>query len=421
MFEEVYSVDEFDEPYPPSKLEKSITSYVFRTGKSVIIGKKEFKALSRIREVRLVGSESAVWMGSPIKDADEVIGVISVQNYTDEEAYTDRDKDFLSSVAVQVALAIKQKRAEEALQQSEQKHRLLIENSHDIIYTLNLDGKFTFVSNAWSMFLGYPTADIMGKSFTSFLHVKDRKVFNEYFEKMIQIGESQTGVEYQIRHADGSWRWHMTNVVPIRNAEGICISVEGTARDITERKLAEEALHESEERYRVLVENSPIGIMLTQEGTLIYANNAGVKLFEYDSMDEMLGQNIMKYIHPDSQKVLLKRVLDLKRGSDNSLLEIKIIKKSGEICETETISSQVKINGVETTLVFAQDISARKQAETKIRKNTEDLTLLQKLNDLVNQGGSLQNCVELINEETKKIYFGNGAAVVLPVVNHHLP
>ncbi len=413
LFEEVYCVDEFDEPYPPSKLEKSITSYVFRTGKAVIIGNKEFKALSRIGEVRLIGSESAVWMGSPIKEADDVIGVISVQNYSNENAYTEREKDFLSSVAVQVALAIKQKRAEEALQQSEQKHRLLIENSHDIIYTLNLEGKFTFVSNAWSLFLGYPIVDIMGKSFTKFLNRIDRNLFNDFFEKMIQTGESQIGVEYQIRHADGSWRWHMTNAVPIKNSEGVCIGIEGTARDITERKLAEAALHESEERYRVLVENSPIGIMLTQKGSLIYANSAGVKLFEYDSMDEMLGQNIMKFIHPDSQKVLLKRIIELKHGNDNSLLEIKIIKKNGEFCETETISSQVKINGVETTLVFAQDISARKRAETKIRKNTEDLTLLQKLNDLVNQGGSLQKCVEMINEETKKIYSGNGAAVYL--------
>ncbi len=413
LFEEVYCVDEFDKPYPPSKLERSLTSYVFRTGKAVIIGSKEFKTLSRTGEVRLVGTESAVWMGSPIKDADDVIGVISVQNYINENAYSERDKEFLSSVAVQVALAIKQKHSEEALQQSEQKHRLLIENSHDIIYTLNLEGKFTFVSNAWSMFLGYPIVDIMGQSFTKFLNIKDRKKFNEFLIKTIQSAESQAGVEYQIKHADGSWRWHMSNAVALKNPEGVCIGIEGTARDITERKLAEAALHESEERYRVLVENSPIGIMLAQKGHLIYANNAVVKLFEYDSMDEMLSQNIMKFIHPDSQKALLKRILNHKQGQENSLLEIKIIKKNGAICETESISSQVKINGEETTLIFAQDISARKKAEEKIRKNTEDLTLVQKLNDLVNHGDSLQKCIEMINEETKKIYSGNGAAVYL--------
>lgn len=413
LFEEIYCIDEFDKPYPPSKLEKSITSYVFRTGKSVILGDKAFKQLTKMGEVRLVVSPSAVWMGAPIKDADDVIGVIAVQNYGDENAYSERDKEFLSSVAAQVAVAIKQKRAEEAIQRSEEKHRLLIENSHDIIYTLNLEGKFTFVSNAWSAFLGYPTGEIVGQLLSRFLITKSRRTFQEFFNTTIQSGQSQKGVEYQIKHADGSWRWHTTNAVPIKNTDGICIGIEGTAQDITERKMTEAALHESEERYRVLVENSPIGIMLTQKGKLIYANTAGVNLYGFKHMDEMLGRKMKSMIHPDSYKVLLKRILELQKRKENSLLELMIIKENGDICATESISSQVKINGENTTLIFAQDISARKAAEDKIRKNTEDLTLLQKLNDLVNQGGSLQKCMELINEETRKYLSGNGASVYL--------
>lgn len=413
LFEEIYAVDEFDKPYPPSKLEKSITSYVFRTGKAVILGTKEFEDLSRKGEVRLVGSESAVWMGAPIQDKDDVIGVIFVQNYQDENAYSERDKEFLSSVAAQVAIAIKQKRAEEAILQSEEKHRLLIENSHDIIYTLGLDGKFTFVSNAWSVFLGYPVAEIVGQPFIKFLNLKDRKNFQQFFSKTILNGDRQTGVEYRIKHANGSWRWHTTNAVPIKNADGICIGIEGTARDISDRKQAELALQESEERYRVLVENSPIGIMLVQNGKIIYTNSAGIILFGHNSMDEMVGQNLLKYIHPDSQKALLMRISELKKRKENSMMEIKVIKKNGDICETESISSQVKINGENTTLIFAQDISARKKAEESVRKNTEDLTLIQKLNDLVNRGDSLQKCITMINEETKKVFPGNGAAVYL--------
>lgn len=413
LFEEIYCIDEFDKPYPPSKLEKSLTSYVFRTSKSVILGDKSFKQLTKLGEVRLVGSPSAVWMGAPIKDGDDVIGVIAVQNYVDENAYSERDKEFLSSVAAQVAVAIKQKRAEEAIQRSEEKHRLLIENSHDIIYTLNLEGKFTFVSNAWSVFLGYPTGEIIGQSLSRFLNTKSRRTFQEFFNTTIQSGQSQKGVEYQIKHADGSWRWHTTNALPIKNPDGICIGIEGTAQDITERKITEAALHESEERYRVLVENSPIGIILTQKGKLIYANSAGVNLFGFKHMDEMLGRKMKSMIHPDSYKVLLKRILELQKRKENSLLELMIIKENGDICATESISSQVKINGENTTLIFVQDISARKAAEDKIRKNTEDLMLLQKLNDLVNQGGSLQKCMELINEETRKYLSGNGASVYL--------
>lgn len=413
LFEETYCVDEFDKPFPPSKLEKSITSYVFRTGKAVILGKKAFKELSKSGEVRLVGAQSAVWMGAPIKDADDVLGVIAVQNYSDENAYSERDKEFLSTIAGQIAVAIKQKRAEEAIQQSEEKHRLLIENSHDIIYTLDLDGKFTFVSNAWSVFLGYSVSEMIGTPFVKSVNIKDRPAFQQFFTETLQSSERQTGVEYKIKHADGSWRWHTSSAMPIKNNAGICIGIEGVARDISEQKQVEAALHESEERYRVLVENSPVGIILTQKGRFIYANKAGLNLYGYESMDELMGQKIINFIHPESQKMLMKRVLSLRRGEENSPLEIKVIQKDGNICETESISSQVKIHGEETILIFAQDISARKQAEEKIRKNTEDLILIQKLNDLVNQGASLQKCVELIHEETKKVFSGNGAAVYL--------
>jgi PAS domain S-box-containing protein len=413
LFEEIYCIDEFDKPYPPSKLEKSLTSYVFRTSKSVILGDKAFKQLTKLGEVRLVGSPSAVWMGAPIKDGDDVIGVIAVQNYVDENAYSERDKEFLSSVAAQVAVAIKQKRAEEAIQRSEEKHRLLIENSHDIIYTLNLEGKFTFVSNAWSAFLGYPTSEIIGQSLSRFLNTKSRRTFQEFFDNTIRSGQSQLGVEYQIKHADGSWRWHTTNAVPIKNEDGTCIGIEGTARDVTERKLAEAALHDSEERYRVLVENSPVGIILIQNRKLIYINPSGTNLFGYKSMADMLSLKLLDLLHPESQTAMFKRAFELRKGKENSPMEFKIIKKSGEVCETETISSKVKIFGEDATLIFIQDISERKKAEEKIRKNTEDLTLLQKLNDLVNQGGSLQKCMELINEETRKHLSGNGASVYL--------
>ena len=413
LFEETFCVDEFDKPYPPSNLEKSITSYVFRTGKAIILGKKAFKELVKSGEVRLVGAQSAVWMGAPIKDADDGLGVIAVQNYSDENAYSERDKEFLSTIASQIAIAIKQKRAEEAIQQSEEKHRLLIENSHDIIYTLDLDGKFTFVSNAWSVFLGYSVSEMIGQSFAKLLTRKDRLVFQEFFTKTIQNCEGQTGVEYRIKHAEGSWRWHTSSAMPIKNEAGVCIGIEGIARDVSEQKQIEAALYESEERYRILVENSPVGILLTQKGKLIYANNAFVKLLGHDAMDEVLGRNIMSYIHPESKKVLLKRIYDISRGKENSLMEVKIINRKGEIFDTESISSQVKINGENVTLIFAQDISARKKAEEEILKNTEDLTLIQKLNDLVNQGGSLHKCLELINNETKKVFSGNGASVYL--------
>ena len=135
-----------------------------------------------------------------------------------------------------------QKQAEDALRESEEKHRHLIENSHDIIYTLTLDGVFTFVSPAWTAFLGHPVTQVVGQPFQPFVHADDVAVCMDYLQTVIETGQRQANVEYRVQHTDGSWRWHTTNGAPLRDKAGTIIGFEGVSRDITERKLAENAL-----------------------------------------------------------------------------------------------------------------------------------------------------------------------------------
>jgi PAS domain S-box-containing protein len=117
LFEEIYAVDKYDLPMPPSKLEKSITSYVFRTSAPLLVTQKRFDDLAARGEVELVGTNSASWLGAPLKTPKETIGVIAVQNYGDPDSYSERDKEFLTSVGAQVAIAIERKIQEEDLKQ----------------------------------------------------------------------------------------------------------------------------------------------------------------------------------------------------------------------------------------------------------------------------------------------------------------
>jgi len=139
---------------------------------------------------------------------------------------------------------------EEALRQSEEKFRLLIENSHDIIYTLTPEGVFTFVSPAWTTLLGHPVNQVAGHPFQPFVHPDDVPECIVWLQKVVETGQRQEGIEYRVRHIDGSWRWHTSSAVPLRDAAGIVIGFEGTARDITERrqmvqKLEEMATHDA--------------------------------------------------------------------------------------------------------------------------------------------------------------------------------
>ncbi|MEI7649730.1 MAG: PAS domain S-box protein, partial [Methanomicrobiales archaeon] len=144
------------------------------------------------------------------------------------------------------------KNAEMVLQQSEEKYRLLIKNSHDIIYTINREGILTFVSAGWTALLGQPVTEVTGRPFQQFVHPDDIAVCSALMQKVIDTGQRQTGVVYRVRHADGSWRWHTTNAVPLKNEAGTVVAFEGSASDITERKHAEDAVLAANKKLNIL-------------------------------------------------------------------------------------------------------------------------------------------------------------------------
>ena len=139
-------------------------------------------------------------------------------------------------------------RAEQALRESEEKHRLLIENSHDIIYTHTKEGVFTFVSPAWTVLLGRPVTEVVGKFFQPLVHPDDLAGCIVWLQKMIETGQRQRGIEYRLQHADGTWRWYTSSAVPIKDESGMVTGLYGTAHDITDRKQAEEEKKLLEER-----------------------------------------------------------------------------------------------------------------------------------------------------------------------------
>jgi PAS domain S-box-containing protein len=124
-----FFADRFDSAPPPLKVGRSCTAYIFRTGRAMLIPQAEFDCLAQAGEVELVGSPSPSWLGVPLKTPTATIGVLVVQHYDNENAYDQRDLEFLESVGGHIALAIERRRAEEALHNSEAVFRLLFSNN----------------------------------------------------------------------------------------------------------------------------------------------------------------------------------------------------------------------------------------------------------------------------------------------------
>ncbi|MEI7501518.1 MAG: CHASE domain-containing protein, partial [Bacteroidota bacterium] len=160
------------------------------------------------------------------------------------------------------------------LKESEEKHRLLIENSHDIIYTLTTDGVFIFVSQAWTTLLGHPVNEVSGQPFRQFVHPDDLPGCFLFLQKVIESGQRQEGVKYRVRHTDGTWYWHTSSAVPLRDEAGTVIGFEGTARDITERKLVEDLLKQTRHNYETFFNTiDEFLFVLDEQGNIIHTNS----------------------------------------------------------------------------------------------------------------------------------------------------
>ena len=151
-----FLVDEFDSVPPPQKVGRSCTAYVFRTGRASLIPQREFDHLAASGEVELVGSPSPAWLGVPLKIPTATIGVLVVQHYQNENAYDQRDLEFLESVGGHIALAIERRRAEEELRKNESMLRLLFEHNPLPTWLYEIESlKFLRVNQAATELYGY--------------------------------------------------------------------------------------------------------------------------------------------------------------------------------------------------------------------------------------------------------------------------
>jgi len=200
------------------------------------------------------------------------------------------------------------KLAEQALRESEEKYRTLFDGSKEPIFIITKDGKFVDLNGATVELFGYDNKEELMKIESMaqlYFNPEDRNKIQEILSKQNYVKD----VEQEMRRKDGGKIYALLTMSTRKDNKGNVIGCKGTIKDITERKLVDQALRESEEKYRTLFDDAPIGYHeIDTEGRIIQINATELEMLGYTAQ-EMLGQPVWKFIgegEKSQQAVLAK-------------------------------------------------------------------------------------------------------------------
>ena len=260
------------------------------------------------------------------------------------------------------------KQAEEALQESESRYRAMMQAFDGLIYICSQDYRIEFMNEHLMKRTGY---DATGELCYAALHgledICPWCVNDEVFQGHTTRWEVQSPKDQ---------RWYYVVNTPFYHADGR-ISKQAMIMDITDRKAAEEALRESEERYRRIVELSPDAILVHQDNRYVYVNAAGVQLLGAESLDHLIGKSIFDIIHPDYHEIASKRIqeayLDWKTSA---LMEEKYVRLDGTEMDVEVAGGPIIYQGRPAIQIVLRDITERKRAEEALRTSEAHYRML---------------------------------------------
>jgi PAS domain S-box-containing protein len=275
------------------------------------------------------------------------------------------------------------KKAEQVLEESELMFKLMIDQIPYVIEFFRPDGLTFMVNRQWEETYQTDKAQVIGKfNLLQDPQIKELGVL-PLLEKAFK-GELVTMPDSEFDPAASNYpgrkRWLRTKVIPIKDDVGEVKFVAIMHEDITERKNAEDALRESEERYRQLVELVPDLIVVHHEGKVQFVNKAGVKLLGASSPDQIIGKPITEFMSPAYQDVSKQRIQQLlAEGKRLPLLEQKLLCLDGRELDIEVVGVPFSHQGGTAVQIIAHDITKRKQAEKALHSYTERLEGLQQV------------------------------------------
>jgi len=306
----------------------------------------------------------------PLYVGGELAGFMGFDNITQFGQWRDCDLRLLRTSSEIIGNALERKRSEDALRESEQRFRSLVENSHDGILIADDAYRFIYINDELCRMLDYPYEEIIGHDFREFLDEEAKKLVGDRYVYR-QKGESlHPRYEFNIVRKDGEKRRVEIISTVIKDSEG---NVQTVAQilDITERKRSEEALKASEEKYRTIIETMEEGYAeIDLRGNYTFINDSGAKKTGYTN-DELIGMNNRDYTTPETGRKMYQFFSEIYRtGKPARVTDYEIIKKDGNTIVVEMSASLIRDsegNPVGFRSV-ALDVTERRKMEKQLQQ-----------------------------------------------------
>jgi two-component system cell cycle sensor histidine kinase/response regulator CckA len=322
--------------------------------------------------------------GLPLMDGDEILGLLGVTSSTPRDF--SKEAPFLEDLARQVGVALQNafrheevknraaelerrldeaRHIEDALRESEAKYRLLVEHAPAGILEVDFGtDRFLNVNDVMCEYTGYTREEFLSMSPFDILTEESQDLFSE---RLIKTGSGEKvpeAVEYRVRTKSGRELWVILNArQTYENGKAVGATV--VVHDITELKRVEEARRESEEKYRLLVENANDGIFIAQSGVIKFPNPKTQEILGYTAL-ELAETPYLDMIHPEDRHIVIERKRRRNQGEDlPNTYSLRITNSSGDELWAQVNAVDITWEGAEATLNFVRDITPHKRLEAQ--------------------------------------------------------
>lgn len=420
--------DEYDKnpDFSKQQLSKSLTDYVRRTGKSLLADEKIHQELILKDEVEMVGEPSPIWLGVPLRTSHGVIGVVAVQSYSQSSLYSMQDLEIMSFIAENISLAIEYKKVEEklvryhshleelvrkrtqeltetnrklemkisehrhteeALRDSERKMSEIIDFLPDATLVVNRDSQVIAWNKAMEEMTKVSADEMLHKGNYEYavpFYGKRRPILiDKIFDSHSETDNLYTTIRQELDTLvgeaftpalGGHGRYLYATARALFNSQGELAGAIESIRDITERKKVEQALAESEKRYRTLLVNLPVGVFrstIDSEGHTLSCNISLARMHGFNNPEEMEKVSLADlYVNPDDRIRFVEAVCS--SGSvTNFEVQLKRVdggKFWGSLTARAVKDSDGQIKCIDGIL---ENIAERKLSEEELRKSEE--------------------------------------------------